>query len=115
MEVMKRIFHTVLSLLLITVMNIFVLGAHSSAMSGMKHAKTSVGCITLCASTSSNRLSDIEIIDNEDDEPGEPFYTAYQQPLLSLESHHTAIAREAVKFEPPPGIPGYIRFAVFRT
>lgn len=105
-------------------MNLFVMGAHSSAMSmssshsmsGMKHAKTSVSCISLCASATSYKLNDLEIIDNEDeDEPSKPFYTACQQPLLSLASQHTALAREAVKFEPPPGLPAYIQFAVFRT
>lgn len=105
-------------------MNLFVMGAHSSAMSmssshsmsGMKHAKTSVSCISLCASATTYRLSDLEIIDNEeDDEPSTPFYTAFQQPLLGLASQHTVLAREAVKFEPPPGLPAYIQFAVFRT
>lgn len=105
-------------------MNLFVMGVHSSAMSmssshsmsGMKHAKTSVSCISLCASATAYRLSDLEVIDNEDDdEPSTPFYTAFQQPLLRLASQHTALAQEAVKFEPPPGLPGYILFAVFRT
>lgn len=106
-------------------MNLFVMGAHSSAMSmssshsmsGMKHAKTSVSCISLCASATTYRLNDLEIIDNDedDDEPSTPFYTAFQQPLLSLALQHTSLAREAVKFEPPPGLPAYIQFAVFRT
>lgn len=121
---MKRMLYSITSLLLIAVMNLFVMGAHSSAMSmssshstsGMKHAKTSVSCISLCASATSYRLSDLEIIENEDDdEPSAPFYLAFQQPLYSLNSHHTAVAREAVKFEPPPGLPAYIQFAVFRT
>lgn len=117
-------FHSALSLLLIAVMNLFVMGAHSSAMSassshsmaGMKHTKTSVTCITLCTSATSQKLTDLEIFDNEDDdEPSKASYLINQDSLQSLAAFHSSIAREAVKFEPPPGLPGYIRFAVFRA
>lgn len=82
----------------------------------MKHLRTSVSCVTLCASATSNKLKDLENFDNEDDhEPRKPFYITYQQPLQGFEAYHTTLAREVVKFEPPPGLPGYIRFAVFRT
>lgn len=121
---MKRLLYSITSLLLIGVMNLFVMGAHSSAMSmtsshsmtGMKHANTSVSCISLCVFATTYKLSDLEVIDNEDDdEPSTPFYTAYQQSLHRLASQHTVRAREAVKFEPPPGLPAYIQFAVFIT
>lgn len=88
----------------------------SHSMTGMKHAKTSVNCITLCASATSNKLNDLEVIDEEDnEEPSEPFYVAYRQPLAALATYHSHIARYAVKFEPPPGVPVYIRLAVFRA
>ncbi len=70
----------------------------------------------MCFCYNTYRLSDLEIINNEeDDDISTPFYTAFQQRLIGLVSQHTALALEVVKLEPPQGLPAYIQFAVFRT
>ncbi len=120
---MKRLLYSAMSLILVAILNLFVFGGHSSAMSSgsahsmgsAKHTKASQNCMTLCMSASQREAHELGVVDeNEDKEPSVPFYTVSQQAIQLLEKLHTTYAKFAVLFEPPPGLPLYIQFATLR-
>lgn len=117
-------FRIALPAFLVVLLNVFAFGVHTAAfaassshsMAGMKHASNSASCVSLCTTAPVRKEDDIDrsIVEDED-EPLPPFYTLYQQPLLSLTKLHSEEARYALRFEPPPGPPAYIEYSVFRT
>ena len=121
---MKRVFRVALPAFLVVLLNVFAFGVHTAAfaassghsMAGMKHTSTSSSCVSLCTTAPIRKEDDIDRnIEEDEDEPLPPFYTLYQQPILSLAKQHSEGARYAVRIEPPPGLPAYIEYAVFRT
>ena len=83
-------------------------------MHGMEHSRNTA-CITLCTSTTPNNESPT-FEDNDEDKkkPDISFQPDPTQIILALSEQHTATARIATEFEPPPGLPAYILFSVFR-
>jgi len=103
----------------------FTFGIHVSATSqsgmaaGMNHgamSSKSVSCASVCTTTTINRGDDLEIIENErdDDDKAVPFYALIDKHHTSISKQHSVTARELIKYEPPPGLPLYIKFASLR-
>ena len=112
---MKRVFRVALPAFLVVLLNVFAFGVHTAAfaassghsMAGMKHTSTSSSCVSLCTTAPIRKEDDIDRnIEEDEDEP---------LPILSLAKQHSEGARYAVRIEPPPGLPAYIEYAVFRT
>lgn len=121
---MKRLFRPLVYLLILISANLFVSGMHASAssvqpanqMPGMKHATTLPNCTLSCNIASANKTEENEISDKDDDKKANDLFPSYSQlALTSLNNQHTAEAMSATKAEPPPGVPYYIQFSVFRS
>jgi hypothetical protein len=86
-------------------------GSHS------KHSQSSnTGrCVTLCTSAVVTREDELkDVTENEDnDEPVVPFYVLSQSSIYDDESTRVALAVASVK--PPPKVPIYILYSVFRV
>lgn len=120
---MKQTFHLVMSLALAILLNVFLVGAHASALSsashtmaGTKHSATSLNCMTLCASAAPYKDEELDTVEEDDgDNSPHPFYVDALHALVAIEKQHTQNALIATRFEPPPGYPAYILFSVFRA
>lgn len=85
------------------------------SMHGMDHGVRSTTCITLCTSTTpQNESPTFEDDDEDKQKPDVSFQPDQAQVILALSYRHTEIARTVTEFEPPPGLPAYILFSVFR-
>jgi hypothetical protein len=124
---MKRVFHGVVSLAVLTLFNVLALGLHAAALqpvhvghsAGTSSLQTSSAtCLTICTTATLNRDEIIDDTDkDEDDTPQPPFYIQFQDPpLIALVEKHGEEARLATDREPPPGgPPAYIGLTVFRA
>ena len=125
---MKRVFHGVVSVFMLTVLSVLSLGIHAAAlqpmssmghsMGGASHQTSSSSCFTACTTATLHKDGIIKETDkDEDDQPQPPFYVQFQtSPLLALEEKHGQETRAALDREPPPdSTPAYIRLAVFRA
>ena len=112
-----------LVLLAVVLLNSINFAGHTSAMStmshemsGMSHSSTnSSSCATLCRTAVVNK-EDAVIRNDEnedDDEPALPFY-AQNQPLR-LDEEFVSQRLYAAEIKPPPRIPIYILYGVFRA
>lgn len=85
-------------------------------MGGMSHSAGDTGsCATLCRTAVVNRdTHNVNRPDNEDDdEPIVDFYATNQVGLVSEKTEKQRLYAEAIK--PPPKIPIYILYGVFRV
>ena len=126
---MKRVFHGVVSVLMLTVLSVLSLGiraaalqpmsmGHSMGGTGASHQTSSSSCFTACTTATLHKDEIIKDTEkDEDDKPQPPFYTQFQTAsLLALEEKHDQETRSAIDREPPPdGTPAYIKLAVFRA
>jgi hypothetical protein len=107
----------------ILLLNSLAFSTHTSAMpamshdinSGMKHSTSdSASCATLCRTAVLNKdeLVDSDY-DEENDEPAIPFYLLTNVGQFNNDSVSQKIYAESVK--PPPKIPIYILYAVYRV
>lgn len=113
----------VLVLLAVVLLNSLTFVGHSAAMStmshdmgGMKHTSSdATSCATLCRTAVVNKEENaIRNDENEDDdEPALPFYVQDQQ--LHLDSKSISQRLYAAEIKPPPKIPIYILYGVFRA
>ena len=88
--------------------------AAAQPMHGMEHSRSTT-CITLCTSTTpQNESPTFEDDDEDKQKPDVSFQPDQAQVILALSYRHTEIARTVSEFEPPPGLPAYILFSVFR-
>lgn len=89
----------------------------SHEMGGMSHSSGDAGsCATLCRTALVNRnTNDINRPDNEDDdtEPEVPFYSSLQANNANEKELKQKLYADAIK--PPPKVPAYILFGVFRV
>lgn len=88
----------------------------SHEMSGMSHSSTDASsCATLCRTAVVNKEDNlINDDESEDDiEPAAPFYLQ-SQPLRDDEKSATQLLY-AAEIKPPPKIPIYILYGVFRA
>lgn len=110
-------------LLAVVLLNSLTFVGHSAAMStmshemgGMKHTSSeSTSCATLCRTAVVNKEENaIRNDESEDeDEPAFPFYVQNQQLLTDGKSVTQRLYAAAIK--PPPKIPIYILYGVFRA
>jgi hypothetical protein len=124
---MKRVFHGVVSVAVVTLFNVLALGLHAAALQPVhvghsagtsSHQTSSTTCLTICTTATLNRNEIIDETDKDkDDTPQPPFYIQFQgPPLIALEKKHSEEARLATDREPPPGgQPAYIVLTVFRA
>lgn len=122
MKFLAAIKHT-LVLLAVVLLNSISFAGHTSAMSTMSHemngmshsSNDATSCATLCRTAVINKEDTlINNDESEDDtEPAIPFYSQ-NQPLLSDEK---SVSQQlyAAEVKPPPKIPIYILYGVFRT
>ncbi len=121
---MKTLFQKVTVLLTLVLVSGFGLVNHVAAMQStmpqmngsMEHsqsAKSSPGCITLCTNVVFNKDDLLNPASEEDDEPMVPFYSQNQDQLFSEALLKQKLYADVVK--PPPKIPIYILYAVFRV
>lgn len=113
----------VLVLLAVVLLNSISFAGHTSAMGtmshemgGMKHTSSeATSCATLCrTAVVSKEDAAIRNDENEDDdEPTLPLY-AQSQPLR-LDEKSVSQRLYAAEIKPPPKIPIYILYGVFRT
>lgn len=89
----------------------------SHEMGGMNHSSGDAGsCATLCRTALVNRdTNDINRPDNEDDdiEPAVPFYSTLQANNVSEKELKQKLYADSMK--PPPKLPMYILYGVFRV
>ncbi len=113
-----------LVLLAVILLNSLTFVGHSAAMStmshgmgGMKHATTSdaTSCATLCRTAVINKEENsVNDSESEDDtEPAVPFYA--QSQLLQTDEKSVSQHLYAAEIKPPPKIPIYILYGVFRA
>lgn len=112
-----------LVLLAIVLLNSLTFVGHSAAMStmshdmsGMSHGSTdATSCATLCRTAVINKEEDANNYDESEDdkEPAAPFY-AQDQPLR-LDKKSATQRLYAADIKPPPKIPIYILYGVFRA
>lgn len=116
-------FKNTLVLLAVVLLNSLTFVGHSAAMStmshemgGMKHGTSdATSCATLCRTAVVNKEENIINNDESEDdtEPAVPFY-AQSQPL-QLDEKSVSQRLYAAEIKPPPKIPIYILYGVFRT
>lgn len=122
-SVRKLLRNLVVSLLLLLVGS-FGVTNHAVAVpssmhetAGMDHGgsqSSSARCATLCTSAVFSKEESIKpIYEEQDDEPGLPFYLLSQDAYLY--SKHNRSYSNAFAMRPPPKVPIYILFGVFRV
>ena len=112
-----------LVLLAVVLLNSLTFVGHSAAMSTMSHdmsgmshgTSDATSCATLCRTTVVNKDENaINDYESEDDyEPAFPFYTPDQ--ALRLGEKSVSQRLYAAEVKPPPKIPIYILYGVFRA
>ncbi len=123
---MKRVFHGVISIFMLAVLNVLSLGIHAAAalpMSmghsmGTSHQTSSSNCFTICTTATLHKEEAVKDRDkDEDDKPQPPFYVQLQSaPILGIKKQHDQETRFATDREPPPdSVPAYIKLNVFRA
>lgn len=122
MKLLTAIRHT-LVLLAVVLLNSISFAGHTSAMSTMSHemsgmnhsSKDTTSCATLCRTAVVNKEENIINDDETDDdtEPAIPFYI--QNQTLPIDEKSVSQRLYATEIKPPPKIPIYILYGVFRT
>lgn len=122
MKLLAVIKHT-LVLLAVVLLNSISFGAHTSAMSTMSHemsgmshgSSDATSCATLCHTAVVNKEDNLINDDEREDdtEPAVPFYIQNQP--IQLDEKSVSQRLYAAEIKPPPKIPIYILYSVFRT
>jgi hypothetical protein len=123
---MKRVFHGVISIFMLAVLNVLSLGIHAAAAlpmnmghsMGASHQTSSSNCFTICTTATLHKEEAVKDEDkDEDDKPQPPFYVQLQaSPILGIKEQHDQETRLAIDREPPPdSVPAYIKLTVFRA
>lgn len=118
---MSKFGNIVLSVISLLVFSTLGISAHSTMVSShtqhnSSHASQPLYCASLCISLPNGRLSEDELYaeDKGDDKYEEPDFRKLLVVVSDVNAHSSETSL-AVKFEPPPGPPGYILHAVFRV
>lgn len=122
MRIFSAIRNTLL-LLAVVLLNSLSFAGHTSAMStmshdmsGMSHSSTNASsCATLCRTAVVNKEEYLVNDDESEDdtEPAIPFYS--QNTPLQTDEKSVSERLYAAEIKPPPKIPIYILYGVFRT
>lgn len=121
-----RIFSAIkntLVLLAVVLLNSLSFAGHTSAMSTMSHemngmshgSSDATSCATLCRTAVVNKEDNLINDDEREDdiEPAIPFYVQSQP--LRIDEKSVSQRLYAAEIKPPPKIPIYILYGVFRT
>ena len=114
---MKKLFTSIITVFTILLLNTFGSALHASAMpmtahelGSMNHeTSSSASCATLCRTAVILNLE----LDEENDEPTIPFYA--QDEVFKFSEIHINQRIYADSVKPPPKIPIYILYGVFRV
>lgn len=122
MKLLAAIKHT-LVLFAVVLLNSVSFAGHTSAMSTMSHEMSGMNhsssdassCATLCRTAVINKEDNLINDDESDDdtEPAIPFYIQNQP--LRVDEKSVSQRLYAAEVKPPPKIPIYILYGVFRT
>lgn len=119
---MKKLFTNIAAVLTVLLLNTFGLALHASAMpmtshemGGMDHgASSSTNCATLCRTAVFNKEEATNPSYEENDaDPFIPYYVQFQNSRFS--DVDTKSKLYSVNVKPPPKVPIYILYAVFRV
>ncbi len=119
---MKKLLTNIAAVFTLLLLNIFGLAIHASAMpmtshemGGMNHdAGSSTSCATLCRTAVFTKEEAVVHVDEEEnDEPLAPYYAQFQTPIPDDIGIKSRLYATSVK--PPPKIPIYILYGVFRV
>ena len=122
MKFLAAIKHT-LVLLAVVLLNSISFAGHTSAMSTMSHemsgmsygSSDATSCATLCRTAVINKEDNL-INNDESDDDTEPVIAFYSQNLvLGTDEKSVSQRLYAAAIKPPPKIPIYILYGVFRT
>lgn len=112
-----------LVLVAVVLLNSISFAGHTSAMSTMSHEMSGMShsssdassCATLCRTAVINKEDDLINNDESEDDtdPAAPFYI--QSQLLRVDEKSVSQRLYAAEVKPPPKIPIYILYGVFRT
>jgi hypothetical protein len=126
---MRKLVQHMFSLVVLTIVSGFGLVNHVSAMPASMHqmehgsshsqhmqsSSSTSRCVTLCTSAVVGRDEDLDFVSEEDDddEPVVPFYVLTQQSIYDTKS--SEVTRAVASIKPPPKVPIYILYGVFRA
>ena len=119
---MKKLITGIITVFAILLFNTFSSGLHASAMpmnshemGGMNHeTSSSESCATLCRTAVINKEEILNLeLDAENNEPTIPFYAQNEVWKFNEICANQRIYADSVK--PPPKIPIYILYGVFRV
>ena len=119
---MKKLFTSIITVFTILLLNTFGSALHASAMpmtahklGSMNHeTSSSASCATLCRTAVINKDEFLNLeLDEENDEPTIPFYA--QDEVFKFSEIHINQRIYADSVKPPPKIPIYILYGVFRV
>ncbi|TAH32855.1 hypothetical protein EYC59_05525 [Candidatus Saccharibacteria bacterium] len=122
MKLLAAIKYT-LVLLAVVLLNSISVAGHTSAMTTMSHEMSGMShdssgassCATLCRTAVINKEENIinNDVNDDDTEPTTPLYFSGRQ--LSTDDKSVSQRLYAAEVKPPPKIPIYILYGVFRT
>ena len=119
---MKKLFTSIITVFTILLLSTFGSALHASAMpmtahelGSMNHeTSSSASCATLCRTAVINKDEFLNLeLDEENDEPTIPFYA--QDEVFKFSEIHINQRIYADSVKPPPKIPIYILYGVFRV
>lgn len=125
---MKKLFGNILSLFILLTVSGFGVISHASVMPASMHvvehdtahtkqvnSSSSTRCVTLCTSAVVSKEGEHlpSEDDLDDDEPVIPFYV--QQQPSTYDTKSLKLSRDVLAIKPPPKVPIYILYHVFRV
>lgn len=119
---MQKLFTSIITVFTVLLINTFGSALHTSAMPMTSHdmgsmnheTSSSVSCATLCRTAVINKEDILNLEnDEENNEPTIPFYA--QSEVWKFSEIHVNQRIYADSVKPPPKIPIYILYSVFRV
>ena len=118
---MKKLLTSVTTIFTALLLNMFGLSLHVSAtsmasheMHSMNETSSSVTCATLCRTAVFNKDEMVNLeLDEENDEPTLPFYA--RKEVWKFSKIHVNQKLYADSAKPPPKVPIYILYSIFRV
>ena len=119
---MKKLLTSVTLISTVLLLNMFGLALHVSAMPMASHemgsmnheTSSSATCVTLCRTIVFNKDEMVNLeLDEENDEPTLPFYA--RKEVWKFSKIHVNQKLYADSAKPPPKVPIYILYSIFRV
>ena len=119
---MRKLLTNITTIFTVLLLNMFGFALHASAMPMASHevgsmnheASRSATCATLCRTAVISKDETVNVeLDDEDEEPALPFYA--QNEIWKFSDIHVNQRIYSDSVKPPPKIPIYILYGVFRV